>query len=854
MCPRICAASVRVVNMASVGLERLPDDKKDDDDHLPDLAQTLAWEDYALFVLFIFFTLDACAHICQRKAHFQHRAPCPRVDPGAALPPQHHPPTRRAATPHTCATAGPASRSSPSGHGRPSRLPPWASSAAPTISVSSAPSPPSAPPASSPSPPARLTAILHSLKTVRPLLASVAYSVLFAMVLFSTVGVQAFKGSLRRVARHRGRLRRRDPPVASLTDWRSFLGLGERAGGGAERSVGVRGPGQNWLDLGLAMGTSVMQIPAIQRSAVYLWFTILLLPRHPRRPADEAAACAINCATSGSRCSATFPARGSRGGPDDELWDAVQRVPAMYQVFSSENWTDMLYSTAGAETAFGQSALTVLFVAGWMLFANYVFIAVINENFDVAEETKKGKQTSSYWDEHRPQKGHVTWLRQLNPYRWIRARPVEVKVEALPANLVLPIQKSLVQDCTVPRADGLVGPGADSEGSRKGKGTGWHYSSKSPTALQKLFAEETKNDIPLTTLKHGRNETLGEGDPHDEETSGICEELLAAVRNEAMVTNEELSDAAYERCAQKANFIRDHPSYDKMFWIFSQKNVTLLLIVIGGIVVEAIANPVYRRSYFRVRGAWFDIAESAFGLVVFVEFLIKIIADGFLFTPNAYVRSIWNLLDLVIMGGLLVNVTTGLIFIALWLIALIDRMRTTFESLIISGALRIIDAGILAILYMIPYAVWRLNIFNGKMTECNDKSVAGAETNEFTNTACGDAFGFVAPRVGDNPAPSTVFSFDSFRSSLLILFEIVSLEGWIDVMGVATSITGQNSQLETNTSQINAIFLIYNLLGAVVILTLFVSIIIIGNFSSKTGSAFLTAPQREWIDLQTMDG
>jgi hypothetical protein len=83
-----------------------------------------------------------------------------------------------------------------------------------------------------------------------------------------------------------------------------------------------------------------------------------------------------------------------------------------------------------------------------------MFIAVINENFDVAEEAKKGKQASNYWEEaNRPTAGHITWLRRLNPYRWIRASPVEVKVEALPANLVLPMQKSLVQDYSVPRAD-----------------------------------------------------------------------------------------------------------------------------------------------------------------------------------------------------------------------------------------------------------------------------------------------------------------------------------------------------------------------------------------------------------------
>jgi voltage-dependent calcium channel len=40
----------------------------------------------------------------------------------------------------------------------------------------------------------------------------------------------------------------------------------------------------------------------------------------------------------------------------------------------------------------------------------------------------------------------------------------------------------------------------------------------------------------------------------------------------------------------------------------------------------------------------------------------------------------------------------------------------------------------------------------------------------------------------------------------LILFEIVSLEGWIDAMGIATSATGQNSQPETNSSESNSIF------------------------------------------------
>lgn len=271
--------------------------------------------------------------------------------------------------------------------------------------------------------------------------------------------------------------------------------------------------------------------------------------------------------------------------------------------------------------------------------------------------------------------------------------------------------------------------------------------------------------------------------------------------------------------------------------------LVLLLVVLGGIAVESIATPLYRRTWYAQngvnRGSWFDIANTAFGLTLVVEFLIKVIADGLLFTPNAYIKSGWNILDLIIMIGVLVSVATGLVFIgglsrltralralpALRLITLIDKMRYTFKSLLIDGAPGILDAAQLCILYMIPYAIWGLNIFAGKMNLCTDITVNGLAdcTYEYNNNVIGDAFGFTAPRAWNNPAPSTVFSFDSFRDSLLILFEIVSLEGWIDVLNVATSITGTDLQPQMHASPANAIFfVIYNLLGCVVLLTIFV--------------------------------
>lgn len=42
----------------------------------------------------------------------------------------------------------------------------------------------------------------------------------------------------------------------------------------------------------------------------------------------------------------------------------------IYQVFSSENWTDVLYDTVQAEIPLSQAVILAIFVSTWMLFAN----------------------------------------------------------------------------------------------------------------------------------------------------------------------------------------------------------------------------------------------------------------------------------------------------------------------------------------------------------------------------------------------------------------------------------------------------------------------------------------------------
>ena len=134
------------------------------------------------------------------------------------------------------------------------------------------------------------------------------------------------------------------------------------------------------------------------------------------------------------------------------------------------------------------------------------------------------------------------------------------------------------------------------------------------------------------------------------------------------------------------------------------------------------------------------------------------------------------------------------------------------------------------------------------MRQCNDLSLTDLRdcAGEYNGTPFN--WDVLSPRQASNP----YYSFDNFGSSLSILFQIVSQEGWTDVMWQAMSSAGRGMQPQYYRSQGNAaFFIIFNLLGAVFVLTLFVSVFM-RNYTEQTGVAFLTADQRSWLELRKL--
>lgn len=488
-------------------------------------------------------------------------------------------------------------------------------------------------------------------------------------------------------------------------------------------------------------------------------------------------------------------------------------------------------------------------------------------------------------------------IERLNPYRLFRARHEAVKVAELPPHLILPLKQNVGAD---------VGPGPEDQEKQTSKQSverllGLNKKDHAVMMpLRKLRGKKAKKD---DASAHRRTKSYSDGDTTDEDDDddrGLSE-LLPPIN--PGTTADEHKDTLREKRNLQADFIAAHPSFDRSLWIFSQGNPIRKLCqwiappaygqrifgqaekptwnfvfrfvvfgaVVASIVVAAIATPQYRKSYYErhglVRSSWFDITEESLAVVFIAEFLVKVIADGFIFAPNAYLLSIWNVVDFFLLVCIVINSVSGVITISGWsrptrafkamralrLITLFSRLRDTFFAVFLAGFIRILDASVLMVLYLIPFAVWGLNIFMKRLSGCNDTTGdVGWRyqcTGEYEQNTVGE-LNFLAPRVWANPSfGGSIWAFDDFRQSVLILFEIVSLEGWTDVMASVMAIVGIDQQPQTNHSQWNAIFfVIFNLLGGIVILTVFLSIIIL-NFSARSGTALLTTEQKQWVDL-----
>jgi hypothetical protein len=129
----------------------------------------------------------------------------------------------------------------------------------------------------------------------------------------------------------------------------------------------------------------------------------------------------------------------------------------------------------------------------------------------------------------------------------------------------------------------------------------------------------------------------------------------------------------------------------------------IYIAIIAMVLIACITTPLFQKEYFEKRSFsvrnWFVWADLGFAILFTIEAMIKIIADGFFWTPNAYLRSPWGFIDGVVLVTLWVNIVTALYndgavsravgavkaLRALRLLNVSDSARETFQSVVIVG-------------------------------------------------------------------------------------------------------------------------------------------------------------------------
>lgn len=257
-----------------------------------------------------------------------------------------------------------------------------------------------------------------------------------------------------------------------------------------------------------------------------------------------------------------------------------------------------------------------------------------------------------------------------------------------------------------------------------------------------------------------------------------------------------------------------------------------------------------------------EVIEYIFVVAMSIELGVRILADGLIFTPNAVIQDFGGVLDVFIYFVALAYVAwqpdpiparsgAQVLMVLrclrpLRIVTLVPKMQKVILELV-GGYKEILKVSALQFMLMFIFASYGVQVFAGKFGSCNDQRIK-------VKAKCKGTFQIdiapprelrglpgtsriTVPRVWKNPRN---FDFDNILHAFLALFEVLSLEGWLEVRDVIQAVVAPEYSLYVH---------IYVLIGSMIGLTLFVGVIVM-NFNEKKGIALLTVDQRRWQDLK----
>lgn len=262
-----------------------------------------------------------------------------------------------------------------------------------------------------------------------------------------------------------------------------------------------------------------------------------------------------------------------------------------------------------------------------------------------------------------------------------------------------------------------------------------------------------------------------------------------------------------------------------------------------------------------------DTSDKPLTIMYTVEACLKITAYGFLFGRTPYIRELWNILDFVIIlsswltyGLASVNVNLSAlrslrVLRPLRTISSIKKLKALIMT-IFSSIPFLIDILLILLFVYLLFAIAGLNLFNGVLhrrcisefgvisannTYCNDNSACPTGfscASSFTDSLTGITTNYTNPDSG-------VTSFDNIASSMLMVFQITSTEGWFTILGyLQTAFPGAFQAI------VILYFVILIFIGNFFLLNLMLAVIIVKfneSQSSKTDALALVKHDKHCI-------
>lgn len=409
--------------------------------------------------------------------------------------------------------------------------------------------------------------------------------------------------------------------------------------------------------------------------------------------------------------------------------DIYNSFIGMYQVLSSENWTKLMYNATTYNLGWNSAWIGASFFILWFILANFIvlnmFIAVIQENFDVTEDEKRLQQVKAFLQQSELSGSSHGNLSLSTIFKLGRdSGRHKDPLDYGPATMEMLLKDAVVRDFLdeemeesneLPGEIGVVNS-VTTDQVRPGLLSGvWGR-------LRGLIQDREPNPF-YSRLQFSR--AYDELDPRS-----MAKEVVSATD---------------QRKRAQRQYLQKHPKYNVSMFLFkptstirkvcqsivgpgrgSQRidgrdpvkfvwyafSAFIYAAIVAMVLLACVSTPLYQKEYFHNKkfggettGSWFVWTDMGFAVIFAIEAVIKVIADGFFWTPNAYFRGSSGFIDGLVLVTLWINVLTSLYkdgavsravgafkaLRALRLLNVSDSARETFHSVIILGGWKVVS-------------------------------------------------------------------------------------------------------------------------------------------------------------------